>query len=81
MTDRRGAEASDERRRAPGRTVAPMTFIVRVGASETGAVGGVIEHAGTGRKERFDGVAAISDVIAALLKALTTDSHTGGTQR
>ena len=48
-----------------------MTFIVRVGANEVGEVVGVIEHVRTGRKERFDGVEAISGVIAALMRAVS----------
>ena len=50
---------------------APMTFIVRLGANEAGEVVGVVEHARTGRKERFDGVEAISGVIAALMRAVS----------
>jgi hypothetical protein len=46
-----------------------MTFIVRIGANEAGGVVGVIEHARTGRKERFEGVESISGIIAALMLA------------
>ena len=46
-----------------------MTFIVRLDASETG-VAGIVEHASTGRKEKFRGVEAISGVISALMRSL-----------
>jgi hypothetical protein len=51
-------------------TATRMTFIVRLDASESGSVAGIVEHASTGRKERFQGVEAISGVIAALMKGL-----------
>jgi hypothetical protein len=72
MTDR-GGPAADKgaRRRARDGGVLPMTFIVRVGANEAGGLVGVVEHARTGRKERFDGVEAISGVIAALMRAVS----------
>ena len=70
MTVRRGAGAGDgERLSTPGEMGAAMTFIVRVRANEAGEVVGVVEHAGTGRKERFDGVEAIGRVIASLMPA------------
>ena len=47
-----------------------MTFIVRIDASESGGVAGIVEHASTGRKEKFRGVEAISGVIAALMQGL-----------
>jgi hypothetical protein len=73
MADRKGpAVAGDEaRRRTQGGSVLPMTFIVRVGANEVGGVVGVVEHAKTGRKERFDGVESISGVIGALMRAVS----------
>ena len=43
-----------------------MTFIVRVTATAAGPVVGVVEHPGTGRKERFEGLDALASVIAAL---------------
>jgi len=49
-----------------------MTFIVRLDASESGGVAGIVEHASTGRKEKFRGVEAISGVIAALMRGLAT---------
>ena len=76
MTDRSGraVPGDDASRRTPDGGVFPTTFIVRVGANEEGAVVGVVEHVRTGRKERFDGVEAISGVIAALMRAV---SHPG----
>jgi hypothetical protein len=73
MTDRGGpAVAGDEAwRRTPDGGALPMTFIVRVGANEAGGVVGVVEHVRTGRKERFAGVEAISNVIAALMRAVS----------
>ena len=44
------------------------TFIVRTSETETGRVVGVVEHVKTGRKERFDGIEAISGAIAALMR-------------
>jgi hypothetical protein len=73
MTDRSGpAVPGDEAgRRGPDGGVLLMTFIVRVGENEAGGVVGVVEHARTGRKERFDGVEAISGVIAALMRVVS----------
>lgn len=73
MADRSGpAAAGDEARRwTPDEGVLLMTFIVRVGANKAGGVVGIVEHARTGRKERFDGVEAISGVIAALMLAVS----------
>ena len=64
----RGAPAGgdDARRLIPDLVVPPMTFIVRLSATPAGGVIGVIEHPGTGRKERFEGIEGISQVIAAL---------------
>jgi hypothetical protein len=71
MTDRSGPAAGDEaQRRTTDEGVLRMTFIVRVGANEAGGGVGVVEHARTGRKERFDGVEAISGVISALMLAV-----------
>ena len=53
---------------------ARMTFIVRLDASQSGDVAGIVEHASTGRKERFQGVEAISGVIAALMQGLGISS-------
>src|SRR5262249_29607870 len=71
MTDRAGPPVPGDgaRRRPPDGGVLPMTFIVRVGANEAGGVIGARGHGRTGRKERFNGVEAISGVIAALMRA------------
>ena len=60
------AGSDDAKLRIPDRIVPPMTFIVRLSATAAGGVIGVVEHPGTGRKERFEGIEAISQVIAAL---------------
>ena len=52
-----------------------MTFIVRLDASESEGATGIVEHASTGRKERFRGVEAISGVIAALMRDLASSQH------
>jgi len=52
-----------------------MTFIIRLDSSESGDVAGIVEHASTGRKERFRGVEAISGVIAALMKGLAASQR------
>ena len=54
---------------------ARMTFIVRLDASESDGVAGIVEHASTGRKERFRGVEAISEAIAALIQALVASQR------
>lgn len=54
---------------------ARMTFIVRLDASEGADVAGIVEHASTGRKERFRGVEAISGVIAALMQTLASSQR------
>ena len=51
---------------------ARMTFIVRLEASESEGVAGIVEHVSTGRKERFRGVEAISGVIATLMQGLAS---------
>jgi hypothetical protein len=56
-------------------TAARMTFIVRLDAREGTGVAGIVEHASTGRKERFRGVEAISGVIAALMRDLASSQH------
>jgi hypothetical protein len=54
---------------------ARMTFIVRLDASASEGVAGIVEHASTGRKERFRGVEAISGVIAALMQGLAASQR------
>lgn len=44
-----------------------LTFIVRVSQNEGGGFTGVVEHARTGRKERFTRLEAIGQLIASLL--------------
>jgi hypothetical protein len=54
--------------RQPGETpIRSLTFIVRVSENESGGLTGVVEHARTGRKERFEQLESIGRVIAALL--------------
>jgi hypothetical protein len=46
-----------------------MTFILRlVNIDETGRVAGVVERVKTGEKQRFDGIEAISPLIARMVK-------------
>jgi hypothetical protein len=54
---------------------ARITFIVRLDASGGESVAGIVEHASTGRKERFRGVEAISGVIAAMMQGLAASQH------
>ena len=49
----------------PEPVVPPVTFIVRVTATGGERVNGIVEHPGTGRKERFDGLEALGRVISA----------------
>jgi hypothetical protein len=57
----------DDAERQPEHPLRSMTFIVRVSENEHGQYSGVVEHARTGRKERFEQVEAIGRVIASLL--------------
>ncbi len=50
----------------PEAVVPRMTFIVRFSATAAGRVIGVVEHLATGRKERFDGLDGLGQVLAAL---------------
>jgi hypothetical protein len=50
----------------PEPVLPPVTFIVRLSATADERMTGVVEHPGTGRKERFDGLDALATVIAAL---------------
>ena len=45
----------------------PLTFIVRVGVGN-GALRGVVERVRSGEKQRFDGAAALAEVIAAMVE-------------
>ena len=64
------SEANSTNRLVPEPVVPPMTFIVRLSATPTGRVTGVVEHPGTGRKERFEGLDALGLVIAALSRSV-----------
>ena len=44
-----------------------MTFIVRISENESGGLSGIVEHAKTGKKHRFERVEAISGVIASMI--------------
>jgi hypothetical protein len=67
MSTRDGAESRDRTGRlVPEPVVPPMTFIVRVSGTADDRISGIVEHPGTGRKERFDGLDALGPVIAAL---------------
>jgi hypothetical protein len=59
----------------PFQIAARVTFIVRLDASESEGATGIVEHASTGRKERFRGVEAISGVIAALMQGLAASQR------
>lgn len=50
------------------RSDAPISFIVRIARDDTGQVRGVVERVKTGAKERFDGVEAISPLIARMVQ-------------
>jgi len=54
-----------------------ITFIVRMTANEAGHVAGIVEHVRSGRKERFDGVQAISGVIATLIERVDVAGESG----
>ena len=54
----------------PEAVIPPTTFIVRLSTTAAGRVNGVVEHAGTGRKERFDGFDGLGPVLAALSESI-----------
>ena len=49
----------------------PLTFIVRVSTGKR-ALRGVVERVRSGEKQRFDGKAALAEVIAAMVERETT---------
>ena len=61
MTDRQGERKSN----GPAEFA---TFIVRVSRDSVGSMSGVVEWVRTGEKIRFHGLAAISEVIARMLR-------------
>ena len=67
MSTNDAPEASDRPSSlVPEPVVPPVTFIVRLSATAGDRVGGIVEHPGTGRKERFDRLDTLGSVIAAL---------------
>jgi len=50
----------------------PLTFIVRLTLGDGGALSGVVERVRTGQKERFHGVVALAELIAAMAERETT---------
>jgi hypothetical protein len=71
MSERDAPTGSDEAKRLiPDPVVPPMTFIVRLSTTAAGGVIGIVEHPATGRKERFQGIEAVGEVIAALRLSL-----------
>lgn len=44
----------------------PLTFIVRLTLGDGGALSGVVERVRSGEKQRFHGVAALAELIAAM---------------
>jgi hypothetical protein len=60
---------------SPRPITARPTVIVRLDASEGEGVTGIVEHASTGRKERFASIEAISAVIAGLMQGLATSQR------
>ena len=49
-----------------------QTFIVRLTLSDGGGLSGVVERVRTGEKQRFDGVAALAELIARMAERKTT---------
>jgi len=57
------------------------TFVVSLVQDEAGGHHGVVELVRTGRKERFEGLAALGTVMAAMLRAAnTSESWRDGTR-
>ena len=44
----------------------PLTFIVRLTVADGGVLSGVVERVRSGKKERFHGVGALAELIAAM---------------
>jgi len=44
----------------------PLTFIVRLTRDDRGGLSGVVERVRSGEKQRFHGVAALAEIIAAM---------------
>jgi hypothetical protein len=49
----------------------PLTFVVRLTLGDGGALSGVVERVRNGEKQRFDGVQALAEVIAAMAERET----------
>jgi hypothetical protein len=45
----------------------PVTFVVRVAPDDTGRLTGIVERVRTGEKHRFEGEAAIGQIIARIV--------------
>ena len=49
----------------------PLTFIVRLTPGDGGVLSGVVERVRSGEKRRFDGVAALAEVITGMTERET----------
>jgi hypothetical protein len=49
----------------------PLTFIVRLTLGDGGALSGVVERVRSGEKQRFHGVVALAELIAAMAERET----------
>ncbi len=49
----------------------PLTFVVRLTLGDGGVLSGVVERVRNGEKQRFDGVQALAEVIAAMAERET----------
>jgi hypothetical protein len=49
----------------------PLTFIVRLTLDDGGVLSGVVERVRSGEKQRFHGVAALGELIAAMAERET----------
>ena len=53
----------------------PLTFIVRLMPGEGGVLSGIVERVRSGEKQRFHGVGALAEVIAAMAERETKTTH------
>lgn len=49
----------------------PLTFVVRLILGDGGVLSGVVERVRSGEKQRFDGVQALAEIIAAMAERET----------
>ncbi len=62
-------------------TCSPLTYIVRLTFCDRSVLNGVVERVRTGEKQRFDSLAALAEVIAAMAERETKAGRQEGPAR